>query len=773
METPDVSRDSATVEESVAPAPSSAPASADRRNPDRVFAEIVRLASQFDRNIDLPTLRLAYLFASDRHRGRIRMSGDPYILHAVEVARILTDLRLDTQTLAAGLLHDTVEDTSTQWKELEVRFGSDIAQIVDGVTKISMIHLQSREQRHIDSFRKMLLAIAKDVRVLLVKFADRLHNMRTLEYLPPERRVRIARETLDVYAPLAHRFGMARIRRELEDLAFKFVDPEAYGELERLVHQKQEQFRSHIDTLCADVRDGLLSRRMSADVSGRLKHLYSIHRKMEAQAKSVEEIYDLLAVRVIVDTPDQCYDALAYLHQHYRPLEGRFKDYIGSPKSNGYQSLHTTIIDKRGAIVEVQIRTKKMHQVAEEGIARHWLYKEGRSTHDIDSQTRWVRQFLEWAEDIRDPHEFVEQLKIDLFPDEIFVLTPKGDVISLPRGATALDFAFAVHSEVGVHAMVAQVNGAVVPLNAELKTSDSVKIVTSTTQKPSRDWLTMVRTSKARTRIRHWLRNEEFDFNRVLGRDMLDRRLRKAGIQLSDDEWMALAGAFSLKDRDHVYAAVGGNDLTLDRIIDHLRAVLSPQQPSLPTPTTDREQAAPPDVEGGIALSGVDNPMVRFARCCQPVHGDPVLGFITRGRGISVHHRDCPNVKSLMQEPDRFVPVRWEKPDVTSKSGPFRTAIIVKGGDFVGLLNQMTGVIANTGANIRHAEVRTVGKGSQNAFLLEVKNLAQLKRIIAKLRRIPGVVQVSRLATTDDDDDDELRAMISGHPAHFDAGEEE
>jgi len=743
-----------------------------RQNPDAIFAEIMELASRFDKHVDRPTLRRAYRFASDRHRGHVRLSGDPFILHPVEVTRILVDLRLDTQTLAAGLLHDVCEDTRTPVEEVQVLFGDDIAIIVDGVTKISSMQLLSREERQVDSFRKMLLAIAKDVRVLLVKFADRLHNLRTLEYLPPEKQVRIARQTLDVYAPLAHRFGMARIRRELEDLAFKYTEPEAYESLKSIVEKKQEESRSAIGIFCADVKAGLLrEREISAEVTGRLKHLYSIHQKMVTQGKSLEEIYDLLAIRLIVDTPDQCYGALAYLHQHYRPLDGRFKDYIGSPKSNGYQSLHTTIVDRQGMIIEVQVRTKKMHQVAEEGIARHWLYKEGRGTNDIDAQTRWVRQFLEWAKDVSDPREFMEQLKIDLFPDEIFVLTPKGDVISLPKGATALDFAFAVHTEVGLRASVAHVNGRIVPLGHELQTADSVKIITSTTQKPSRNWLDLVKTSKARTRIRQWLRQEEFDFNVALGQDMLDRRLRKSGIHLTEEEWAEIAEAFNLKDREYLYAAVGAGDLALERVIDRLRPQISLQPPKETAP--GKEPAAVPEVEsGGIVLSGVDSPMVRFGRCCQPVPGDPIIGFVTRGRGVSVHHRDCPNIASLKQEPDRIIPVRWEVPDIISGPGPFRTAIVVKASDRVGLLSQLTGTISSTGANIRHAEIRTNESDTHSAFLLEVKNLKQLKRIVAKLRRIPGVIEVNRLATTDDEED-ELRAMIAGRPLPFELDDEE
>jgi len=744
--------------------PAAGPQDAARRNPDVIFAEILRRAAELNPNIDLPTLRRAYLFAARKHEGHMRLSGDPFITHSLEVMRILTDLRLDTQTLAAGLLHDVVEDTGTSLEEVRLHFGEDVALIVDGVTKISGIKLHNREERQIDNFRKMLLSIAKDVRVLLVKFADRLHNMRTLEFLPADKRERIARETLDVHAPLAHRFGMGRIRRELEDLAFKYVDPDAFTQLKARVEQKRDELRDHIDRMQASIEAALRERSIPAEVNGRIKHLYSTYRKMRTQGKAFGEIYDLVAIRVIVDTPNQCYDVLAYLHQTYRPLEGRFKDYIGNPKPNGYQSLHTTVIADHGMVVEVQIRTKKMHQIAEEGIARHWLYKEGHPTEDIDSQTRWVRQFLEWSEDVQDPQEFVEQLKIDLFPDEVFILTPKGDVIILPRGATALDFAFAVHTEVGLHCTTAQVNGAVVPLGHELTSCDRVKIITSATQKPRRDWLGLVKTSRARSRIRRVLREQEYTFNLAVGRDLLDKRLRKMNVHLTDEQWAEMVEAFNMRDRDRLYAAIGGGDISIDRVSDYLR----------PHEELEKEaegEETDVDVSGGIALSGVDDPMVRFSRCCNPVPGDPVIGFITRGRGISVHHRDCPNVESLMLEPDRVVPVRWEEPALVGGPGPFKTAIVVKSNDRIGLLSDVTSMISSTGANIRHAEIRTVDDGGHSAFLLEVKNLRQLKRTMAKLRRVPGVTEVYRLASTDDED--ELHAMIAGRPLRLDDDEEE
>ena len=739
-------------------------ASGRNTNPDVVFAEILRAAVEANKHVDRPTLRRAYLFAASRHQGHVRASGDPFIIHALEVTRLLADLGLDTQTLAAALLHDCVEDTQTPIEEIEVNFGTDVALIVDGVTKISGFVLRTREERQVDTFRKMLLSLAKDVRVILVKFADRLHNMRTLEHLSPEQQERIARETLDVYAPLAHRFGMARYRRELEDLAFRYVEPEAFGALSARIEQQRELLTQNIEVLRKEIVTALTNRGINGDVQGRIKHLFSMYRKMAEQRKSFEEIYDLLAMRVIVDSVDDCYAVMSYLHQAYRPMQGRFKDYIANPKSNGYQSLHTTVYTKDNRIVEVQIRTRRMHQVAEEGIARHWLYKEGRVTDDIDSQTKWVRQFLEWAEEIQDPQEFVEQLKIDLFPDEIFVQTPKGEVISLPKGGTALDFAFAVHSEVGFHATTAIVNGKVRTLGHPLSSSDTVKIVTAPNQKPSRDWLGMVKTSKARTKIRRAIREQEYEFNVDIGRDMLDRRLRKARIHLDDEKWQTVADAFKVSDRDHLYAAIGGGDISVERVLDHLR-------PNVPDVAPAKTETAPEDFTGGVTLVHLDDPMVRFAQCCNPVPGDPVFGFITRGRGVSVHHRDCPNAAVLHQEPDRIITVEWEEPEVFSGKGPFKTAIIVKSSDRVGILGVISTEISATGANIRHADIRTNDEAGNMAFLIEVKDLRQLKRVISKVRRLPDVYEVRRIASTRDED--ELRAIVEALPLPNDDSDED
>jgi GTP diphosphokinase / guanosine-3',5'-bis(diphosphate) 3'-diphosphatase len=739
---------------------SSVPAMDPEKNPDALFADIIRDSVSHNPNIDKPTLRRAYLFASERHKSHIRKSGDPYIIHSLEVTRLLADLRLDTQTLAAALLHDVVEDSETRIEEIEVHFGTDVALIVDGVTKLSAFKLRTREERKIDTFRKMLLSIAKDVRVILVKFADRLHNMRTLQHLSDEQQQRIAQETLDVYAPLAHRFGMARFRRELEDLAFQFVEPEIFAELKQRVESRRGDLSQHIDELQNEIGESLRHRGIECEVQGRIKHLYSTHRKMATQRKQFEEIYDLMAMRIVVSTIDECYTVMAYLHQAFRPMHGRFKDYLANPKRNGYQSLHTTVYTQDNRVVEVQIRTRRMHQVAEEGIARHWLYKEGRVTGDIDAQTKWVRQFLEWAEEIQDPQEFVDQLKIDLFPDEIFVQTPKGEVISLPTGGTALDFAFAVHTEVGLHSMTATVNGKVVALGHPLQSSDTVKITTAANQKPSRDWLSLVKTSKARSKIRRHLREAEFDFNREIGSDMLDRRLRKARMVLDDERWQEIAESFHVKDRDHLYAAVGGGDISLERVFDHLRPPIQ-EQP---------RQSTSEDITGAITTLALDDPMVRFAQCCNPVPGDPVFGFITRGRGLSVHHRECPNAPVLEQEPDRILEVAWEVSESDEGKGPFKTAIIVRAGDRLGALGEITTCISSAGGNIRHAEVRTEQYDGRMAFLLEVRYLRQLKRIISKLKRIPGVLDVKRVGSTRDED--ELRALIEGLPL-FDDDEEE
>ena len=711
---------------------------------DAIFAEIVRRAAQFSRNIDQPTLRRAYLFASARHAGKFRRSNEPYITHPLEVTRILTDLRLDTQTLAAAILHDVVEDTDTPLEEVRIQFGDDVALIVDGVTKLSTLHLLTRERQQIDNFRKMLLSIAKDVRVLLVKFADRLHNMRTLEHMPVESRVRISRETLEVYAPLAHRFGMARIRRELEDAAFQFLYPAEHAQLKERIDQLRTNLTAYLDALCEKTRAALAERGLRPEVQGRIKHLYSIYRKMIRQSKDISEIYDLLAMRVIVEDTDECYRALSYLHQKYLPLQGRFKDFIGQPKPNGYQSLHTTVVADDGMVVEVQIRTARMHEVAEEGIARHWLYKEGRVTHDIDLQTRWVRQFLEWAESVEDAQEFVDQLQIDLFPDELFVLTPKGDIKTLPAGASALDFAFAVHTEVGMRCTTALVNGVPVPLGHKLQSCDTVKIITSNTQKPTRDWLSLVKTSKARSKIRLFLRDQEYEFNLAVGRELLEKRLRKLRMDVTEEEWQAAAESFNVRDADHLFAAVGGGQITVDRVWNRLRMNRGKEGAEEPTPA-DRAKAETRDAvrtESGIVLSEIESPMVRIARCCHPVPGDEVFGFITRGRGITVHKLNCSNAEGLRHEPDRIVAVRWEDPLTLKGPGPFSIGLTVRTQDRIGILSQIAGALADLGADVRHAEVHTGDHKGTLTFQVEVKNEKQLRRIISKLRRNNGVIDV-------------------------------
>src|SRR4051812_14200930 len=589
--------------------------------------------------LDRDMLVRAYRFSEIAHRGQVRNSGDPYITHSVEVAKILAELGLDTVTVSAGLLHDVVEDTDIGIAEVEKEFGKEIAAIVDGLTKIAKLPSGgSNQDRQVESYRKLLLSIAKDARVIIVKLADRLHNMRTLDFLPPEKRRRIAQETRDLYAPLAHRFGMAKLRWELEDLAFKHLETDEYKSLAKKVAQK----RGEREALVKQLREPLereLARAgiKNVEVTGRPKHLWSIYKKMKQRDKPYEEIFDLLAIRVLVDTVPDCYHALGVIHDGYTPVQERIKDYIAQPKSNGYQSLHTTVFGPGRQLYEIQIRTKTMHRTADFGIAAHWLYKEeAKSADELDRHLTWFRQILELQLDAKTPDEFLEFLKLDLYADEIFVFTPNGDVIQLPKGATPIDFAFAVHSQVGVHCAGAKINGRISPLSRPLRNSEQVEIITSPTARPSRDWLAHVRTGRARHRIRQWLRHEEHSSSVKLGQEILERELKRRRLARPDDAALTTAArALSLSDATHLYASIGQGDVNVGLALKHLFPDYVEREPAKPTLVerlVDRVRGTK-----GVRIQGVDGLMVRYAQCCQPVPGDPVTGYVTRGRGVSIH----------------------------------------------------------------------------------------------------------------------------------------
>ena len=704
---------------------------------------VPRADGDYDR-LDRDLLVRAYRYTERAHAGQVRHSGEPYVSHCIEVARILADLQLDSATVACGLLHDVVEDTDITVVDIEREFGAEVAQIVDGLTKIANLPLTSREDRQVENYRKLLLSIAKDARVILIKLADRLHNMRTLDWLPPEKRRRIAQETRDLYAPLAHRFGMAKVRWELEDLAFKHIEPEEYRALAKLVAAK----RGQREALIAQMSEPLQRRLSEAgiadvDVGGRPKHLWSIYKKMKQRDRPYEDIYDLLAIRVIVPNVLECYHALGVIHDGWTPVQERIKDYIAQPKSNGYQSLHTTVFGPGRQLFEIQIRTREMHRTAEFGIAAHWLYKEEASGGDeLDRHLAWFRQVLELQMDAETPGEFLEFLKLDLYQDEIFVFTPTGDVIQLPKGATPIDFAYAVHTQVGSHCAGAKVNGRIAPLSRELKNSETVEILTNPNARPSRDWLAHVRTGRARHKIRQWLRHEEQTSAVRLGRDILDREIKRRRLPKLDDAGLMLAArALKLKDPTHVVASVGQGDVQVMQVLRaiHPQLETAPEPPKEPS-TIERIVDRVRGTSRGVRIQGADGLLVRYAQCCQPVPGDRVVGYVTRGRGVSIHRGDCPNLLFLVNEPERRLEIDWQ--EVAGER--FTVRLVLEGVDRRGLYADVAAAVSATGTDIRSLELRTNENKVTGAALVEVENLAHLEKIMKAMRRVKGVSSVTR-----------------------------
>ena len=697
--------------------------------------------------LDRELLARAYRFSEEAHRGQMRLSGDPFVTHCIEVARILAELQLDSVTVACGLIHDVVEDTRITVADVEQEFGKEVAGIVDGLTKIAMLPSGgTKEERQVESYRKLLLSVAKDARVIIVKLADRLHNMRTLDPLPAEKRRRIAGETRDLYAPLAHRFGMAKMRWELEDLAFKHIETEEYKALAKKVAQK----RAEREQLIAQFKDPLERALRDAgigefDVTGRPKHLWSIYKKMLQRQKPYEEIFDLLAIRVLVNTVPDCYHALGLVHDRWTPVQERIKDHIAQPKSNGYQSLHTTVFGPGGQLYEVQIRTREMHRTAEFGIAAHWLYKEdAKSADELDRHLTWFRQILELQLDARTPDEFLEFLKLDLYQDEIFVFTPTGDVIQLPKGATPIDFAFAVHTEIGLHCAGAKINSRIAPLSRPLRNSETVEIITSKTAKPTRDWLAHVRTGRARHKIRQILKREEQESAQKIGQEIFERELRRRRLgKSSDRELDAAAKAMGLADPAQLMASIGQGDVQVAAVIKQLHPKLETQEPPAPqAPPTVFERLVDRVRRGskGVRIQGVDGLMVRYAQCCQPVPGDPVVGYVTRGRGVSIHRSDCPNLLLLAHEPERRLDIDWRE----AEGERFVVRLALEALDRRGLYADITSAVTGTGTDIRSMDLHGVDGKVSGAMVVEVENLAHLEKIMKAARRVKGVSAVAR-----------------------------
>ena len=696
-----------------------------------------------DDGADFALIARAYGFARERHEGQHRKSGHPFLQHCVEVARLLAQLRMDDTTVAAGLLHDVIEDTSATYDEVSDLFGPKIADLIDGVTKIDRFTYESREARQAETYRKMLLSMVKDIRVILIKLVDRLHNMRTLEYIGADAQERIARETLEVFAPLAHRFGLARIRWELEDRSLKFLFPEVYAELREKVAMKRREREDYIEEFKKPIESELYKSGVEAEIGGRPKNFYSIYNKMKARGKPFEEIYDLLAVRIIVDSMRECYQTLGLVHSIYRPVPERIKDYISMPKSNMYQSLHTSVIGPRGLPVEVQIRTRDMHHTAEIGIAAHWRYKSGGDAPtDLDQHISWLRQIIDMQQDATDPEEFLENLKIELFQDEIFVFTPKGDLQQFPKGATPIDFAFNIHTDIGLHCLTAKVNGQVVPLSTRLASGDTVEIITSSHQSPNRSWLDSVQTVKARQSIRRWLKDEQHAHSVRLGQELLERELKRYPDLGVKYDLATVAGEFGLADTEHLYAALGSGDLSVGKLIGRL----IPQQPKV---TRKRRQD-----RRGIRIQGMDDLMISFGKCCTPIPGDAIIGLITRGRGVTVHRTDCPNIGQISEDPERLLRVNWDM----ETDQAFTVQLRVRSHDRKFLLSDISKALGDSGCNIQSATTRTVGQIAEQDFWVDVVNIVQLQQAMKKANDIDGVLEVLRIDESDAQSLDALTA---------------
>jgi GTP pyrophosphokinase len=669
------------------------------------------------------------------------MSGADLLSHSIAVGTILAEQLLDTTCVAAALLHDVVEDSDTRNEDLLREFGPEIAAIVDGLTKISHLTFRSSAEEQVENYRKLLLSIARDARVIIIKLADRLHNMRTLEHLPPERRTRIATETREIYAPLAHGAGMAGMKAELEDLAFKFLGPEDYRDLAVQVAAKRAVREQLIQRLREPLEQELRRAGIEGfDVTGRPKHLWSIYQKMRKRDKPFDEIYDLMAVRVIVPGVPECYHVLGIIHHNWTPLQERIKDYIASPKSNGYQSLHTTVFGPGGQLFEIQIRTQEMHRTAEYGIAAHWVYKQDGRPDEVDSHLGWFRQLIELQQDTPTPEEFLEFLKIDLYQDEIFIFTPQGDVKRLPKGATPIDFAFHVHTEVGLKCQGAKINGRIAPLHRELKNGDTVEILTGANAKPSRDWLSHVRTARARHKIKQWIRHEEETVSLSLGRDLLAREVRRRRLEAPDEAQLdKAAGSLNLVGGRAVEVAIGRGDIAIGQVIRALYPELTPEDLQEPKPTVFGRVINRIRLGRGLKIQGVDGLMVRYAQCCQPVPGDPVVGYVTQGRGISIHRADCPNLLNLAVE-DRRVEIDWQE----SAGESFAVRLAVTAEDRRGLYADIMEAISQTGTNIRGADLHSKDGSVFGTVFVEVDNLPHLAKVLKMVRRVKSVTAIER-----------------------------
>ncbi len=695
---------------------------------------------------ELEMIQKAYIYSATVHQGQVRLSGEPYLTHPMEVAGILVDMKLDAATIISGLLHDTIEDTLTTKEQIEREFGKDTAFLVSGLTKLSRISFGSQEERQAENFRKMILAMSSDIRILLVRLADRIHNMRTLQYQKPERRVYISRETMDVYAPLANRLGINWMKMELEDLAFQYLWPEAYEEIATRVAKSQESRNRYTEEVKGIIFRELEKVSIKAEVEGRAKHLYGIYKKMQEQHINFDEVYDVIAFRIIVDSEmdKTCYEALSIVHALWKPVPGRFKDYIAMPKANNYQSLHTAVIGPYGERVEIQIRTRAMHEWAEKGIAAHWRYKEGKGFQEAeDSQIKKLRETLEIQQDIKNPREFMSNLKMALFPDEVYVFTPHGDVKSFPKGATPIDFAYSIHTDIGHQCIGAKVNRNIVPLRYQLQNGDQVEIITQAGHHPSKDWLKYVVTSRAISKIRNWINAEEKSRSLMLGKDLLEKEFRRHNLKfasfIKSEELKEILAEYSLPTLDDLVSQVGFGRISAKQIANQCLLDKEGRSCREPAKTTEKEKKQAAAAPMGITLTGIDDVMVRFGKCCNPIPGDEIAGYISRGRGITVHAQDCPHLKRLDSE--RIVEVQW---DLRQKHAyPVHIRVICN--DQKGVLTEISSVITSFDVNISFAQVETTDMIAKCEFVIDVNDTHQLNAIFAAIRQLKIVRSIERL----------------------------
>src|SRR6202162_4413004 len=716
-----------------------------RRTVDLRFVELMDKLRRNRPGDDLELLRRAYDFAAEQHKTQTRLSGEPFLSHPLEVAHILAEMKLDVTSLCAALLHDVVEDTKIPLDQISGHFGPDVAQLVEGATKISRLDLLAPEARQAENVRKMLLAMVNDVRVVVIKLADRLHNMRTLEYLDSERQQRIARETLDIYAPVANRLGMGVIRGELEDLAFRYLEPEAYFELQKKLASKQKVFDKFLQEVQGSIRDRLVEDGIPVKVQARVKGLYLFNVKIQKQQRTLDQVFDLLAVRVITDTVKNCYAALGVIHQIWPPVPGRFKDYIAMPRPNLYQSLHTTVI-YGGQPFEVQLRTQDMHRIAEQGVAAHWKYKDGREVSQPDDQRIvWMRQLIEWVQEMQEPSEFLSTLRVDLYPEEVYTFSPKGRVVVLPRGATPIDFAYAIHTEVGHQCVGARVNGAMFPRRHALANGDVVEIVTQKGHEPSRDWLSSIQTSRARSKIRQWINLHEREEATDVGRRLLEKEARQGGNTLkkiSDEDWARAASDYGCGRIEDLYAELGYGKWSARQVLAKAtgQPLAEPGEEKQPKIVSTVKRMLGMD-DSAILVRGNDGLMVFRSKCCNPIPGDDIVGYVTRGRGIAVHSKNCPNVQNLLYEAERRIPVEWA--GETKATFPVRLRIFSE--DRPGILAGITAVISDAGANIRTFESGGQDLRARIEVALDVHDRKQLERILSGVKRIPGVFDIERV----------------------------